>query len=112
MARVYYVGDWAIMLGPVFAETPFNHAVKGTEVFNYGSWLKDALEATVEAENDWVDHVNEVANMTLFPGCNSWYLGANIPGKPRVFMPYIGFPMYVEKCEEVVAKNYEGFVTS
>jgi uncharacterized membrane protein len=50
MAKVYYVGDWAITLGPVFAETPFNHAVKGTEVYNYGSWLKDALEATGEHE--------------------------------------------------------------
>jgi len=79
-------------------------------------YLRDAglheIEASIDAEDAWVDHVNEVANMTLFPGCNSWYLGANVPGKPRVFMPYIGFPMYVEKCEEVVAKNYEGFVTS
>ena len=79
-------------------------------------YLRDAglheIEASIDAEDAWVDHVNEVANMTLFPSCNSWYLGANVPGKPRVFMPYIGFPMYVEKCEEVVAKNYEGFVTS
>ena len=44
--------------------------------------------------------------------CNSWYLGANIPGKPRVFMPLLGFPPYVEKCDEVAAKGYEGFVLS
>jgi uncharacterized membrane protein len=45
MAKVYYVGDWAIMTGPVFAETPFNYAHKGLEIYNYGHWLKDALEA-------------------------------------------------------------------
>jgi cation diffusion facilitator CzcD-associated flavoprotein CzcO len=68
------------------------------------------VEATAEAEDAWVAHVNEVAGMTLFPSCNSWYLGANIPGKPRVFMPYIGgFPAYVEKCREVVANGYAGF---
>ncbi|HEX5064999.1 MAG TPA: cyclohexanone monooxygenase, partial [Myxococcota bacterium] len=56
-----------------------------------------------------VAHVNEVAGATLFPTCNSWYLGANVPGKPRVFMPYLGFPEYVKKCDEVVTQSYEGF---
>jgi uncharacterized membrane protein len=50
MAKVYYVGDWAVMLGPVFAETPFNYAVKGTEIFNYGKWLKEAIESSGEHE--------------------------------------------------------------
>lgn len=45
MARIYYVGDWAVMLGPMFAETSFNYAWKGLDIFNYGHWLKDALEA-------------------------------------------------------------------
>jgi uncharacterized membrane protein len=45
MAKIYYVGDWAVMLGPLFAETPFNYAWKGTDVFNYGHWLKEAIEA-------------------------------------------------------------------
>jgi cyclohexanone monooxygenase len=67
------------------------------------------IEATRDAEDAWVAHVNEVASPTLFPTCNSWYLGANVPGKPRVFMPYLGFPTYVEKCNEVAAKGYEGF---
>jgi cyclohexanone monooxygenase len=67
------------------------------------------IEATPEAESAWVDHVDEVAHRTLFPTCNSWYLGSNIPGKPRRFMPYLGFPPYVEKCEEVARKGYEGF---
>ena len=48
MARIYYVGDWAVMLGPVFAETPFNYSPKGTDVFNYGKWLKEALETDNE----------------------------------------------------------------
>jgi cyclohexanone monooxygenase len=69
-----------------------------------------AIEPTTEAEEQWVAHVNEVAGTTLLLTCNSWYLGANIPGKPRVFMPYLGFPPYVEKCNDVVAKGYEGFV--
>ena len=67
------------------------------------------IEPNLDAENNWVAHVNDVANTTLYPQCNSWYLGANVPGKPRVFMPYIGFPAYVQKCEEVVANGYEGF---
>ncbi len=67
------------------------------------------VEATTAAEDAWVEQVNAVANRTLYPGCSSWYLGANVPGKPRVFMPYIGFPAYVKKCNEVVAKGYEGF---
>ena len=67
------------------------------------------IEPTLEAEDAWVSHVNEVADQTLMPTCNSWYLGANVPGKPRVFMPYIGFPAYVEKCTEVGSKGYEGF---
>ena len=67
------------------------------------------IEATQAAEDDWVGHVNDVAGMTLYPTCNSWYLGANVPGKSRVFMPYIGFPPYAEKCDEVAANGYEGF---
>jgi cation diffusion facilitator CzcD-associated flavoprotein CzcO len=67
------------------------------------------IEATPEAEREWVGYVNDIANFTLFPSCNSWYLGANVPGKPRVFMPLIGFPPYAEKCDQVAADGYEGF---
>jgi cyclohexanone monooxygenase len=71
------------------------------------------IEASSEAENGWVNHVNEVANQTLYPLANSWYVGANIPGKPRVFMPYIGgFPAYCQKCNEIAANQYEGFTLS
>jgi cation diffusion facilitator CzcD-associated flavoprotein CzcO len=73
----------------------------------------ETIEATVNAETEWVAHVDEVANHTLFPLANCWYVGANIPGKPRVFMPYIGgFPLYRQRCSEVAAKGYEGFVLS
>ncbi len=72
----------------------------------------DAIEATPKAEDEWVAHVGEVAGATLYPTCNSWYLGANVPGKPRVFMPYLGFPPYVEKCNTVAANDYEGFELS
>lgn len=51
-------------------------------------------------------------NFTLYPRCNSWYLGANVPGKPRVFMPLIGFPAYADKCREVAEAGYEGFTLS
>jgi len=69
-----------------------------------------AIEATEAAQEMWAAHVNEVADLTVYPQANSWYMGANVPGKPRVFMPYIGgFPAYREKCAEVAAKGYEGF---
>ncbi len=73
----------------------------------------DRIEATREAEDHWVQHVNEVASRTLYPQANSWYMGANIPGKPRVFMPYIGgVGVYRRICDDIVAKGYEGFVMS
>jgi cyclohexanone monooxygenase len=68
------------------------------------------IEPTPEAQERWVSHVNEVADATLYPRANSWYVGANIPGKPRVFMPYVaGVAAYRRKCEEVAARGYEGF---
>ena len=84
-------------------------------------WIADCLDAlrakgvaviepSRQAEEAWVGHVGEVADITLRSTCSSWYVGANIPGKPRVFMPYIGgLPAYIERCEAVVAKGYEGF---
>ncbi|MGR8948388.1 MAG: flavin-containing monooxygenase [Gammaproteobacteria bacterium] len=71
-----------------------------------------SIEAREEDEQAWIKHVNDVANTTLYPGCSSWYLGANVPGKPRVFMPYVGVPPYVEKCRQVVADGYAGFTLS
>jgi len=69
------------------------------------------IEPTLEAENEWVTHNNEVASDHIRNSCSSWYVGGNIEGKPRVFMPYVGgFPNYVEKCRNIAAKGYEGFV--
>ncbi len=68
-----------------------------------------SIEAQAEAEDAWVKHVGAVAESTLYTSCNSWYLGANIPGKPRVFLAHIGFPNYVDKCTQVAAMGYEGF---
>jgi cation diffusion facilitator CzcD-associated flavoprotein CzcO len=73
----------------------------------------DVVDVDAQAEVDWVAHVNEVAEQTMFMLADSWYLGANIPGKPRVFMPYAGgVGAYREKCDAVVANGYEGFVLS
>ena len=67
------------------------------------------VDATAAAEDSWVTHVNEVADSTLYPLANSWYLGANIPGKPRVFMPYVaGLDKYRAICDEVATDAYRG----
>ena len=73
---------------------------------------RSCIEASARAEEHWVAHVNAVADRTVYPMCNSWYLGANVPGKLRVFMPLVGYPPYVVKCNEVAARGYEGFVLS
>jgi len=80
------------------------------------SYLRDQgkreIDADLDYENAWVEEVNDAARKTLRYTCSSWYLGANIPGKPRVFMPYIGgVPAYNKRCAEVVAAGYEGFRT-
>ena len=67
------------------------------------------VEADLTAETAWVEHVNEIADKTLYPLANSWYIGANIPGKPRVFMPYVGgFHVYKKRCDAVARSGYEG----
>ena len=72
-----------------------------------------AIEPIIDSENKWMDHVEEIAAETLRYSCNSWYVGANIPGKKRVFLPYAGgLPQYTDKCNEVVAGEYEGFSIS
>ena len=78
------------------------------------AWMRDrgldAMEARTDAEDKWVAHVNEVAHTTLYPQANSWYMGANIPGKPQIFMPYIGgVGAYRQICNEIAANGYEGF---
>ena len=84
-------------------------------------WIVDAIttmreqghttiEPTPTAEDGWVQHVNDCADITLFPKANSWYLGANVPGKPRVFLPYVGgVDTYRRTCDAVVERGYLGF---
>jgi cyclohexanone monooxygenase len=93
-----------------------------TSIEQHVEWVSDAIqymednginrmEPDQEYEEAWVQHVNEVADKTLYPRARSWYMGANIPGKPRVFMPYVGgVGNYRQKCDEVAANGYEGFV--
>jgi cyclohexanone monooxygenase len=70
----------------------------------------DVIEATPQAEVDWTDHVNELGSTTLYPTADSWYVGANIPGKPRVFMPYVGGVFkYAQHCETIARLGYPGF---
>ncbi len=78
------------------------------------AWMRahaqGAIEADGAAQEAWVMHVNDVAHRTLYPQANSWYMGANIPGKPQVFMPYIGgVGAYREKCDAIAQAGYEGF---
>jgi cyclohexanone monooxygenase len=88
------------------------------------AWICDALqylkaqgfncmEASKDAENNWVEHVNQAANKTLLPLANSWFLGANIPGKPRVFMPYVAkIGLYRKECQNIADQGYQGFKLS
>ena len=69
------------------------------------------MDADATAAREWAAATNQIGASTLFgsAACSSWYLGSNVPGKPRSFLPFIGFNSYCEKCDEVAAKGYEGF---
>jgi cyclohexanone monooxygenase len=98
---------------------PLSAMVKSIE--QHVDWIGDCLaylrgqhipviEARLASERDWGAHVEEVAAGTLYPRANSWYLGANVPGKPRKFMPYLGgVGVYRAKCDAVAQARYEGF---
>jgi len=85
-------------------------------------WIADCIEqigvqklheidADPSAQAQWTQHVNDVGDSTLYPLANSWYVGANVPGKPRVFTPYVaGLDVYRKKCDEIAAQNYAGFL--
>jgi cation diffusion facilitator CzcD-associated flavoprotein CzcO len=78
-------------------------------------WLRDhdyrSIEASAEAEDDWADHTAHLASLTLFPKADSWYMGANVPGKKRMFMAYVGgVGVYRAICDQVAATGYDGFV--
>ena len=84
-------------------------------IADFITWMRkhgiQTAEADPQAEEAWVAHVNQVADTTLYVLADSWYLGANIPGKPRVFMPYPGgVGPYRKKCNEIARRGYPGFV--
>jgi cyclohexanone monooxygenase len=94
-----------------------------TSIQQHVEWIADCIvhlreqglrtiEAEAEYQDEWVEYVNSVASFTLFPTCNSWYLGANVPGKTRVFMPLPGFATYKEQCDDVAAHGYRGFAVA
>ena len=100
----------------------FTNGLRSIE--HHVEWISDCLahvrrsgqrciEASLSAEAAWVARVNEAAQSTVYLGCNSWYLGANIAGKPRVFMPLAaGFPSYVKQCADVAQQGYTGFAVA
>lgn len=81
------------------------------------AWMRErglgTLEPTEAAEDEWAEHNEAMANQTLFPQANSWYIGANVPGKPRTFMAYVaGVDVYRMICDQVAASGYAGFKTT
>lgn len=79
------------------------------------AWMRDnghtTIAPTEQAENEWAIHNEQSANLTLFPQANSWYIGANVPGKPRTFMAYVGgVDVYRQLCDAIAADNYQGFL--
>lgn len=95
--------------GPTCAE------LQGDWVVDFLTHMRDAgvrrFDATPAAEAAWKAHVEQVGAMTLFPLADSWYMGANIPGKPRELLNYPGgVPLYLQLCRESAEKGYEGFV--
>ena len=71
---------------------------------------RDTIEASVDAQDRWMQRVTEIADATLLPRANSWYMGANVPGKPRVILPFVGgVGPYRQICDEVAAAGYQGF---
>lgn len=96
--------------GPSCAE------LQGEWIVNCLSYLRDnkltRIEATGEAEDAWTQHVAEVAADTLFPQADSWYMGANVPGKARQFLNYFDVPNYMQQCNEIAECGYRGFELS
>ena len=92
---------------------PFCAEIQGAWIVNCLGHLRNTdtkrFEATIIAENAWVDGVKALADTTLFPLADSWYMGANIPGKPRQFLNHAHTPTYMEQCRQCADNGYEGF---
>jgi len=107
-----------VMYGPQspagFCNGPSAAELQGEVIVQLIAWLRERgltrIEASAAAEDAWNAHIEETAAMTLFPRANSWYMGANIPGKPRQLLNYPGgLPLYLERCAECAAAGYAGF---
>ena len=77
-------------------------------------WMRErdlvTIEAQAEAENEWATHTHLQAHLSLYPKANSWYMGANVPGKTQMFMAYVGgVGTYRQICDSIAAADYEGF---
>jgi cation diffusion facilitator CzcD-associated flavoprotein CzcO len=98
----------------VLFNMPLGAELEGQWIGNCIRYLRErglgAIEPTADAAQRWDGEVAEAANPTLFPLANSWYTGANIPGKPRQFFVHLGGPLYFQRISEVAVKGYEGFV--
>jgi cyclohexanone monooxygenase len=129
--RDLWAGGPKTYIGMMIAEMPNLFVVTGpgspsvfsnmvTSVEQHADWIADCIaymrtqdyaeiEATSEAQENWVAEVNAAANRTIMPGSNSWYVGANVPGKPRVFMPYLGGAAhYNDTCQQIAKNGYQG----
>jgi len=97
--------------GPTAAEAQGDVVIQLLEHLREKDYQR--IESTKEADEAWAEHVSDVASQTLFVQTDSWYMGANIPGKKREMLNYPGgLPLYLQKCEETARKDYEGFVLS
>ena len=97
--------------GPTCAELQGDWIVRLLDHLRQGNYTR--VEATVPAEEAWRAQVLALADATLFPRADSWYLGANIPGKPREMLSFTGgLPAYLAKCRESAERGYEGFALS
>ena len=96
-----------------FCNGPSCAELQGEWLITYLEYLRDnhfnRVEATRDAEKTWTKHVADIAAMTLFASTDSWYMGANVPGKPRQLLNYPGVPLYLAMCDESAEKGYEGF---
>lgn len=109
-----------LLYGPqspsAFCNGPTCAELQGEWVVSCLQYLRDKhftrIEATEAAQDAWAQHVSEIAAGTLFPRADSWYMGANIPGKPRQILSYFGLPQYLEQCRQSESKGYEGFELS
>ncbi|UJR18568.1 hypothetical protein I4U23_005475 [Adineta vaga] len=130
--REKWINGWRTYLGLMIADFPNLFTITGPgspsdlanmvpHIEEHVKWITKCLQylqkhniktidPTIEAEDAWIKHVNDVAESTLFRTAKSWYNGTNIAGKPRVFVPYVGgFDVYMDKCEQIAINDYEGF---